>query len=258
MRLALRIARRSIRRDLARSLLIAVLVALPVAAATMVDVLARTMSAPERDAAGQQVAPPVRLPAHLATRELAYPALPSALVPESIVRERGWEREPIRTYVRRYDASATRDQLDAAVAAADRVGSYAAVEDGPDRSSHGMLAILAAVAGLVAVIGVAISVALSAAEGRADLATLAAVGAPPRRRRALAAAQALLVAGLGCALGVAFGAFVSFTARATTGAPGFAVPWENLALTLLVVPIVATAVGALLVPSRLPLMRRAT
>jgi putative ABC transport system permease protein len=50
MRLALRIARRGIRRNLGRSLLIAVLVGVPVAGATMVDVLARTLSAPERDA----------------------------------------------------------------------------------------------------------------------------------------------------------------------------------------------------------------
>ena len=53
-----------------------------------------------------------------------------------------------------------------------------------------MLAI-AAIAAFVTLVGVAISVALSAAEGRADLATLAAVGAAPRRRRALAASQAL-------------------------------------------------------------------
>ena len=48
---ALRIARRSIRRNLGRSLLVAVLVVLPVAAATMVDVVARTLYSPERDAA---------------------------------------------------------------------------------------------------------------------------------------------------------------------------------------------------------------
>ena len=119
--------------------------------------------------------------------------------------------------------------------------------------------IIAAAAGVVTLIGVAISVALSAAEGRADLATLAAVGAPPRRRRTLAAAQALVVAGLGAAAWASgFGAFVAFTARATTGAPGFVVPWANLAVTILVVPLLAMLVATLFVPSRLPLMRRAT
>ena len=48
---ALRIARRSVRRSLGRSLLVAVLVGIPVAAATMVDVVARTLYSPERDAA---------------------------------------------------------------------------------------------------------------------------------------------------------------------------------------------------------------
>jgi hypothetical protein len=67
------------------------------------------------------------------------------------------------------------------------------IEEGPDDGSRALLI----VAAFVTLVGVAISVALSAAEGRADLATLAAVGAPPRRRRALATSQALLVAGLG-------------------------------------------------------------
>ena len=71
MRLALRIARRGIRRNLGRSLLIAVLVGVPVAGATMVDVLARTLSAPERDAQramgsadAQVTVTAARLPAH--------------------------------------------------------------------------------------------------------------------------------------------------------------------------------------------------
>ena len=101
-------------------------------------------------------------------------------------------------------------------------------------------------------------VALSAAEGRADLATLAAVGAPPRRRRALASAQALLVGGVGCALGVAVGAFVAYAARTTTGSPEFVIPWANLAITAIAVPLLAVAVAALFTPSRLPLVRRAT
>lgn len=100
-------------------------------------------------------------------------------------------------------------------------------------------------------------VALSAAEGRADLATLAAVGAPPRRRRALAASQALLIAGLGCALGLS-GSFIAYTARSTTGSPEFVVPWGNLAVTGVVVPALAVLVAAVFTPSRLPLVRRVT
>ena len=47
---ALRIARRGVKRNLGRSILIAALIAIPVAGATLVDVLARTLSAPERQA----------------------------------------------------------------------------------------------------------------------------------------------------------------------------------------------------------------
>ena len=199
----------------------------------------------------------VEVPALLVRRDGVYSSLPAALLPASVAREHRWDIEPTRAFVS-FGAGATRDEVDSALAAAQRFGAVADIEDGPDDPGSVVLLIIAGVAGFVTLVGVAISVALSAAEGRADLATLAAVGAPPRRRRALAAAQALLVAGVGCALGVAFGVFVAYTARATTGSPEFVIPWANLGLTLIVVPLLAVAVAALFTPSRLPLVRRAT
>ena len=47
---ALRIARRGVKRDLGRAALVVALVGVPIGAATMVDVLARTLSNPARDA----------------------------------------------------------------------------------------------------------------------------------------------------------------------------------------------------------------
>ena len=199
----------------------------------------------------------VHVPAALARRDALYTSLPVALLPESVAREHGWDVEPMRAFVS-FGDGATRDEVDSALAAADRLGATAAVEDGPDDPGSIGLLIIAGVAAFVTFVGVAISVALSAAEGRADLATLAAVGAPPRRRRALAAAQALLVGGVGCALGVAVGVFVAYAARTTTGSPEFVVPWTNLAITAIAVPLLAVAVAALFTPSRLPLVRRAT
>ena len=169
----------------------------------------------------------VHVPAVLVRRDAVYTSLPVALLPERVAREHGWDIEPMRAFVS-FGDGATRDEVDSALAAADRFGAFAGVEDGPDDPGSVGLLILAGVAAFVTFVGVAISVALSAAEGRADLATLAAVGAPPRRRRGLAAAQALLVAGVGCALGVAVGAFVAYAARTTTGSPEFVVPWANL------------------------------
>ena len=200
----------------------------------------------------------VDLPARLVRREMPYTSLPSALIPPAVAREHGWDVEPARVLIP-YGAELTPDQVDSARAAAERFGAETYVEAGPDQGSREVaLLIIAGVAAFVTLVGVAISVALSAAEGRADLATLAAVGAPPRRRRALAAAQALLVAGLGCALGVAFGTFVAYAARTTTGSPDFVVPWVNLGITAVAVPLLAVLVAAIFTPSRLPLVRRAT
>jgi putative ABC transport system permease protein len=199
----------------------------------------------------------VRLPGYLVQRREAYMGLPSALVSPAVARAHGWEMKVARMFVR-YDASTTPDQRDAAIDAADRMGVSAYVESGPDTPGKGGLLAAAAIAAFVTLVGVAISVALSAAEGRADLATLAAVGAAPARRRALAGGQALLIAGLGGVVGVVFGGFVAFIARATTGSPDFVVPWLNLAVTGIVVPLLAVLVATAFTPSRLPLVRRAT
>jgi putative ABC transport system permease protein len=112
------------------------------------------------------------------------------------------------------------------------------------------------VAAVVTLLGVAISVALSAAEGRADLATLAAVGAPPRRRRNLAAAQAWVLGQLGCLLGVGVGALYGYTAHAAFGSPHFMIPWRDIAGIVIIIPLFAGALAWLATRSRLPMVRR--
>lgn len=109
---------------------------------------------------------------------------------------------------------------------------------------------------VVTLLGVAISVSLSAAEGRADLATLAAVGAPPRRRRNLAAAQAWVLGQLGCLLGVGVGALYGYTAHAAFGSPRFMVPWLEIAGIVLFVPLFAGSLAWLLTRSQLPMVTR--
>lgn len=196
----------------------------------------------------------VVLPGVLAQRPIAYTSLPSAFVPASVVDDQGW-RVSTTSWLVTYPADTTADELDAAIAAGQRTGASTYLDTvGGDDDIVLLLAALAAA--FVTLVGVAISVALSAAEGRADLATLAAVGAPPRRRRSLAAAQALMVGGLGCLLGLALGTFVAYTLRATIGAPGFVVPWQNLVAVGVVVPLLAVLVAAVCTPSRLPMVRR--
>jgi putative ABC transport system permease protein len=99
-------------------------------------------------------------------------------------------------------------------------------------------------------------VSLSAAEGRADLATLAAIGAPPRRRRSLAAAQAWVLGQLGCVLGVGVGALYGYTAHAAFGSPHFVVPWAEVGGIVVVVPLFAGLLAWLLTRSRLPMVSR--
>jgi len=109
---------------------------------------------------------------------------------------------------------------------------------------------------VVTLLGVAISVSLSAAEGRADLATLAAIGAQPRRRRNLAAAQAWVLGQLGCVLGVGVGALYGYTAHAAFGSPHFVVPWLEIGGIVLVVPLFAGLLAWLMTRSRLPMVSR--
>jgi putative ABC transport system permease protein len=109
---------------------------------------------------------------------------------------------------------------------------------------------------VVTLLGVAISVSLSAAEGRADLATLAAIGAQPRRRRSLAAAQAWVLGQLGCVLGVGVGALYGYTAHAAFGSPTFVVPWAEIGGIVIVVPLFAGLLAWLMTRSRLPMVSR--
>ncbi|MFB6725106.1 FtsX-like permease family protein [Kribbella sp. NPDC056345] len=130
------------------------------------------------------------------------------------------------------------------------------VEKGYQDPTRRLLIGVIVAAAVVTLLGVAISVSLSAAEGRADLATLAAIGAPPRRRRSLAAAQAWVLGQLGCVLGVGVGALYGYTAHAAFGSPTFAVPWLSLATIVIVVPLFAGLIAWALTRSRLPMVAR--
>jgi putative ABC transport system permease protein len=140
------------------------------------------------------------------------------------------------------------------------------VERGPHLREEPALIVLAVAAGLITLGAAGIATGLAAADGRADLSTLAAVGASPRLRRLLSLSQSGVISGLGSLLGVAAGLGASFAvltalnrAYAEVWPPPtpypLAVPWKTVAIVL-IVPLVAVLGAGLLTRSRLPIERR--
>jgi putative ABC transport system permease protein len=153
----------------------------------------------------------------------------------------------------------TSDEADVANSDLSPLSADVIVERGYQRErwNYGLLALTAAAA-LVTLGATAIATALSAADSRPDLATLAAVGAGPRLRRRFAASQAATVATLGAALGVTAGLIPAWAVIKAHGGMPFAMPWQQVGLVVVGVPLLAAAVTGALTRSRLPSERRAT
>jgi putative ABC transport system permease protein len=141
------------------------------------------------------------------------------------------------------------------------------VERGYESTLQLLLGALIGVAAALVLVAALVSTALSQAEGRADLATLAALGGTLGLRRRLAAGQALLVAGMGTLLGFAAGLLpgvtfaLIFTTESYAGVPAagiVVVPWLPLAAVVVGVPLLAAAVSALAVRRTPQLTRRLT
>jgi len=132
-----------------------------------------------------------------------------------------------------------------------------------------VLAVLAAVGALLMLGGSLTASSLALSDARPDLATLAAVGAPPRTRRVIAAAYAGALGLIGALVGVAVGlvpgvaASHSLTSTAAYGGSGarlpdsfVVVPWPLLAAVVVALPLLTAAVAALTSRSRLPTTAR--
>ncbi|MEU4778481.1 FtsX-like permease family protein [Micromonospora sp. NPDC023633] len=159
------------------------------------------------------------------------------------------------------------DRQDRFLAAVRPLGAQVEIEGG-DQANAGrpLLLLLAAAAGVITLGAAGIATGLAAAEGRADLSTLAAVGAGPGLRRLLSLCQSGVIAVLGSALGIVAGlgsATIILTAlnRRYAGLWPVAepypvvVPWTTLGV-LVVVPLVAMLGAGLFTRSRLPVERR--
>ncbi|HZM81173.1 MAG TPA: ABC transporter permease, partial [Candidatus Limnocylindrales bacterium] len=144
---------------------------------------------------------------------------------------------------------------------------YAVTVERPPATGNATLLILAIIAGMIALAATAIATALATAEGRADLGTLAAVGASPQVRRRLSLSQSGVIAGLGsligtlAGLGAAMAFLLALNQRYAEVWPTptlfpLTVPWTNVAIALVAVPVVAMLGAGLLTRSRLPIERR--
>ncbi|MFD5464677.1 FtsX-like permease family protein [Kitasatospora sp. NPDC127059] len=151
-----------------------------------------------------------------------------------------------------------------AAAAAAQLDHYSEldVERGYQSKGDALTLALTGFAGLVVLGAAGIATGLAAADSRQDQSTLAAVGAPPRIRRTMAGLQCALIALLGAVLGAANG-FIPAVGLLKSRASGFgskpmllAAPWGELLLVVLVLPVVAGLLAALLTRSKVPLARR--
>ncbi|PWR07893.1 ABC transporter [Micromonospora acroterricola] len=207
------------------------------------------------------------------TRELPGYALPptvgepSLLLSATAARQLGLSWSPTGWVVSTPAPPDVRRQ-ERFTAALQSFGAFSlSVEQGAaPRDNSPLLLLLAAAAGLITVGAAGIATALTAAEGRAELSTLAAVGAAPGVRRLLAICQAGVIAGLGSVLGIVAGlgtaAIVLFSVNRqyATGWPlrepyPFLMPWPALGV-LVVVPVVAMLGAGLFTRARLPIERR--
>jgi putative ABC transport system permease protein len=163
------------------------------------------------------------------------------------------------------EASGTPTQAEAILGDQQLSGrAHVHVERGYEGSPPIYLWVLVIAAVVVGLGATGLAMALAAAEFRPDLATLAAVGASPRVRRRVAAAQSGVVVVLGVGLGVLSGLMLGWvlvlakSARSTNfGSPlEFVVPWLQVGAIAVGVPLLAIGGAYLLTRSHLPMGRR--
>ncbi|MFT4263014.1 MAG: FtsX-like permease family protein [Nocardioides sp.] len=125
-----------------------------------------------------------------------------------------------------------------------------------------LLLLLSALGAFTVLLGTFSATGLALDDARQDLTTLSAVGARPRTRRVVAGTHALLIAFVGSVLGIAVG-FTPGVAAAylltNSSSEGwvFSVPWLLLLILVIVLPIVAGVVTAVVSRTRTLSLRRA-
>ncbi|WP_181309893.1 ABC transporter permease [Nocardioides campestrisoli] len=212
---------------------------------------------------------PVTLPAaYVEVEDGGSPAY--AVIPPAVADEVGLESATTALHVAGAEIGEEEQQRVAEVVAAGVPYADFYVERGyvPDEFERFAVWVLGAL-GAVLMIGGTLTVTfLALSDARPDLATLAAVGAAPRTRRAVAASYALVVGGTGAVLGALVGlvpgiavaypltrSYYGPVAGQGTG-PFLDIPWLMIGAVVLLLPLLTAAVVALSTRSRLPMVAR--
>ncbi|MFC8074794.1 FtsX-like permease family protein [Streptomyces sp. NPDC057307] len=204
------------------------------------------------------------------------------IVPPDVAAKAGFTTVPFGSFftTERLPSDAQEQKLNGELA---KTGSDSmlTIEKGFTPENDTTLLALAVFAGLITIGAAGIATGLAQADAEPDLKTLAAVGAPPRVRKALSGFQCGVVAAMGVVLGSASGILpaigLRFTERraeesmyarmldegwsggqeATAPFVPVVIPWETLGLLLVVVPLGAAVLAAVVTRSRGALARRA-
>ncbi|HEX2498743.1 MAG TPA: FtsX-like permease family protein [Actinomycetes bacterium] len=201
---------------------------------------------------------PITMPAVLAERP-RYFGIPSILLPPASLDRLGLTAvpgQPIITTTRTPTKAEERAFADVLADRYPNADVWVQVERGYQSENALVLAVLTGACAFVTLVGTAIAVALSAAEARSDHATLLAVGADPRRRRALAMAQAATVSLLGVGLGVVLGGIVGAAMLGADTERPLLLPWVTLSQIIIGIPLLGVLIAGLFTRSRLPMVRR--
>ncbi|MFI8390546.1 FtsX-like permease family protein [Streptomyces sp. NPDC085540] len=203
------------------------------------------------------------------------------ILPPAAAKAAGLVTAPVGSYFS-LDGTASSEQRQKMAGEIERMGVEVSlrIEAGYEGDNSLVMLALAVFAGLVTIGAAGIATGLAQADAEADLKTLAAVGAAPRVRRTLSGFQCGVVALMGVVLGSAAGILPAVGLRLTeqreadalyqesieqglssmTEAVPFvpiSVPWETLAGLVVVVPLGAALLAALVTRSSGALARRA-
>ena len=179
------------------------------------------------------------------TKLPAGTAVPNTVITESAVKELHETAVPVGWLVQAPSAL-TPVQINAARQAALGLGTTIETKSGQlslDEISNG-----ATIGGILLALGVlAMTVGLIRSETLRDLRTLTAAGAGARTRRALTGVTAGVIAFLGAVLGAAAGCLATLTwAHADITATFGTVPWSDIGLLVIGMPLIGAAVAWLL------------